>query len=210
MQGGESPVVVIICHDAHKAMLYREWLYTAITRASQKCILMFTPTALKTALNKQSIKGQSLKEKVASFNAIIGPANVSLPESTSTRNMIMLMDEKKYDTGGRFLPTSVKEGGLAKLIQKSKEREASVRVEIHVKYVYTFEGLREIEPESPEYADYVELDQKQLAAPTSREVVAISDPWTVYQAGRPSPLALPKPAPKPVNKLALKLGRIGK
>lgn len=86
MQGGESPVIIIICHDAHKQMMYREWLYTAITRASRKCILLYTPTALRTAINKQSIKGTTLAEKVAAFNALqtnngLGVAvKVRLPE----------------------------------------------------------------------------------------------------------------------------------
>jgi exodeoxyribonuclease V alpha subunit len=39
MQGGECPVVVVILHESHRAMLYREWLYTAVTRASEKCIV---------------------------------------------------------------------------------------------------------------------------------------------------------------------------
>lgn len=86
MQGGESPTIVIICHDAHKQMLYREWLYTAVTRASEKCILLYTPTALSTALNKQSIKGTTLKDKVHAFNLLqtdrgLGKAvNVILPD----------------------------------------------------------------------------------------------------------------------------------
>lgn len=86
MQGGESPCVVIILHDAHAAMHYREWLYTAITRASQMCILLYSPTALRKALLKQSIKGSTLKEKIAYFNSLntnngIGKAvNVTLPE----------------------------------------------------------------------------------------------------------------------------------
>ena len=70
MQGGESPVVVIILHDAHKSMHYREWLYTAITRASQKCILLYTDLALRTALTKQKIKGTTLKQKVEAFNRL--------------------------------------------------------------------------------------------------------------------------------------------
>lgn len=85
MQGGESPTIIIICHDAHKQMLYREWLYTAITRASDKCILLYTPLALRTALNKQNIKGTTLKQKIESFNLLqrdngLGAAiNVRLP-----------------------------------------------------------------------------------------------------------------------------------
>lgn len=70
MQGGESPVVIIILHDSHKAMHYREWLYTAITRASQKCILLYTDQALRTALAKQRITGSTLAQKVAAFNRL--------------------------------------------------------------------------------------------------------------------------------------------
>jgi ATP-dependent exoDNAse (exonuclease V) alpha subunit len=86
MQGGESPTIIIICHDAHKAMLFREWLYTAVTRASERVILLYTPTALRTALNKQNIKGKTLKEKVHSFmllqrdNGLGVSVNVKLPE----------------------------------------------------------------------------------------------------------------------------------
>lgn len=97
LQGGEAPVIIIILHDAHKAMLYREWLYTAITRASQKCILLYTPTALRTALNKQSIKGSSLTEKVAAFNRMQDPkgllgasVKVKLPSPASMRGDVVL------------------------------------------------------------------------------------------------------------------------
>lgn len=70
MQGGESPVVVIILHDTHRAMLNREWLYTAITRASQKCILCFNQEALRVAINKQRITGNTLAEKVKVFKEL--------------------------------------------------------------------------------------------------------------------------------------------
>lgn len=89
MQGGEAPTIIIICHDVHKQMLYREWLYTAITRASQRCILLYTPMALRTALIKQNIKGTTLAQKVESFNLLqkdngLGKAiNVRLPENES-------------------------------------------------------------------------------------------------------------------------------
>jgi ATP-dependent exoDNAse (exonuclease V) alpha subunit len=73
MQGGESPTIVIICHDAHKQMLNREWLYTAVTRASGTCILLYTQTALRTALSKQTIRGSTLKAKVECFNALADP-----------------------------------------------------------------------------------------------------------------------------------------
>jgi ATP-dependent exoDNAse (exonuclease V) alpha subunit len=72
MQGGECPVVVIILHESHRAMLYREWLYTAVTRASEKCILLYKEDALRTALNKQKMPGKTLKQKILSFNEAQG------------------------------------------------------------------------------------------------------------------------------------------
>lgn len=72
MQGGESPHVFTILHTAHKglALISREWLYTAWTRASEKSILLYTPFALRTALNRQKIQGSTLAEKVKSFQKI--------------------------------------------------------------------------------------------------------------------------------------------
>lgn len=94
MQGGEAPTILILAHDAHKAMMYREWLYTAITRASQKCILFYSPDALRAALNKQKIKGSTLREKVQMFirlsedTGMFGPAvTVNLPDAESMEGM---------------------------------------------------------------------------------------------------------------------------
>jgi ATP-dependent exoDNAse (exonuclease V) alpha subunit len=125
MQGGEAPVILIVVHSAHRMMLYREWLYTAVTRASEKCIILFSPDAMRSCLNKQKIVGSTLKEKVAAFNASQEGGlsrQPTLPISHSTGNR--LMDRKE---GDKFLPArlqskAVKEGGLAKLIAKSQER----------------------------------------------------------------------------------------
>lgn len=70
MQGGECPVVVIVLHTAHKAMHFREWLYTAVTRGSEKVIVLYTDLALRGVLNKQKIKGSTLAQKVESFMAL--------------------------------------------------------------------------------------------------------------------------------------------
>jgi hypothetical protein len=70
MQGGECPTVVIVVHSAHKSMLWREWLYTAITRASQRCIVLYTTDGLRGAINKQRIVGQTLQQKVMAFNQL--------------------------------------------------------------------------------------------------------------------------------------------
>lgn len=93
MQGGESPVVVIILHSVHKKMLNREWLYTAITRASDKCILLYNDLAVRTAINKQNIKGSTLKDKIRAFNGLVSkdrliPSNihVDLPGEQKDEN----------------------------------------------------------------------------------------------------------------------------
>jgi hypothetical protein len=135
MQGGEAPVVVVLCHDSHRAMLYREWLYTAVTRASEKCILLYKEDALRAALNKQKMPGKTLKEKVLSFNAAQNiqvevegemrnlARDVKLPESTSTRNRILERPDQAVVTPARLTTESELKGGLAKLIQKKKPQE---------------------------------------------------------------------------------------
>lgn len=128
MQGGEAPTIVIICHDAHKSMLYREWLYTAVTRASEKCILLYTETALRTALNKQSIKGSTLKEKVEAFLALIDPKGlmaggalkVQLPESENKGNRISDSKSLAVVQERHMVTQAEREGGLASLLQKKK------------------------------------------------------------------------------------------
>ena len=119
MQGGESPTIVIICHDAHKQMLYREWLYTAVTRASQKCILLYTGMALRSALNKQNIKGTTLAQKIESFNSLqrdngLGKAiHVELPEARalgeSTNATDMVLYEEKVPAEAEFVDSKSQE-----------------------------------------------------------------------------------------------------
>lgn len=70
MQGGESPLVMTICHNHHRAMLYREWLYTAQTRARERAILFYTDLGLSIALSKQRIKGKTMLEKVKAFQEL--------------------------------------------------------------------------------------------------------------------------------------------
>jgi ATP-dependent exoDNAse (exonuclease V) alpha subunit len=63
-QGSQFDTAIIICHPAAKAMLSREWLYTAITRASQRVIILGTDYAVRQAVAKQKIRGATLAEKV--------------------------------------------------------------------------------------------------------------------------------------------------
>ncbi len=52
-QGGEFPVVVLFLHDLHAPLLQRRVLYTAMTRAQQRCVIVGTQTALRYAVETQ-------------------------------------------------------------------------------------------------------------------------------------------------------------
>lgn len=92
MQGGECPVVFGIVHQANKRPLNREWYYTLVTRASEKCIVFMTRQGQGFALGKQNIKGSTLKAKIQTFVdlAKVGIAGASVrvripePKSLST------------------------------------------------------------------------------------------------------------------------------
>lgn len=148
MQGGECPVIVILLHEVHRAMLYREWLYTAVTRASEKCILLYKEDALRTALNKQKMKGSTLKQKVLSFAEQQGISEeglrmgkeVRLPVSHSTRNRILDREDVAVTTPARLTTDAERSGGLMSLLKKKQEKkegqapqagpEVTLRVEV--------------------------------------------------------------------------------
>jgi hypothetical protein len=146
MQGGESPTIVIILHDAHKSMLYREWFYTAVTRASEKCIVLYTKDALRTALAKQNIKGSTLKEKVESFNRLIDPKGimgaamkVRMPEATGTSLTVLDKPAVVQAAAAHMTTQAEREGGLAQLLAKSKARKVEPQGErvIHHHHFHT-------------------------------------------------------------------------
>lgn len=129
MQGGESPLVVVICHAAHRQMLNREWLYTAVTRASRKCVLFHTGQGLRIALNKQRIVGNTLAEKVKVFQqlmtrGITGAAvNVKLPKSESFGKALALPTQPTGEaltapTGESLVPS-----GFADMLARSRARK---------------------------------------------------------------------------------------
>jgi exodeoxyribonuclease V alpha subunit len=49
-QGGEFPCVVVFLHDLHAPLLQRTVLYTAMTRAKQRCVIVGTQAALRQAV----------------------------------------------------------------------------------------------------------------------------------------------------------------
>lgn len=70
-QGSEFDTIIIVCHSSNHRMLYREWLYTAMTRAAKRYVLMYDDRGLHMALKRQRITGANLREKAQAFNEII-------------------------------------------------------------------------------------------------------------------------------------------
>ena len=63
-------------------MLNREWLYTAVTRAKKRVLILTNPISrrgLQMAINVQRIRGNSLAEKAESFMELLDKKDTSLP-----------------------------------------------------------------------------------------------------------------------------------
>lgn len=79
MQGGECPTIAIAIHSANMRVLSREWLYTAVTRGSERVVLMCNDMGLSKALRTQKIKGKTIKEKIDVFVALEDQADTTKP-----------------------------------------------------------------------------------------------------------------------------------
>lgn len=71
-QGAEMPTAIIVIHHANKFHLNREGLYTAVTRAKERVIILYTQFGLRIALSKQRVSGRDLKEKIANYLTLMG------------------------------------------------------------------------------------------------------------------------------------------
>jgi hypothetical protein len=71
-QGAEMPTAIIVVHHASKFMLSRENLYTAVTRAKNRVIILYTQLGLRIALSKQKISGKTREDKIKSYQAMMG------------------------------------------------------------------------------------------------------------------------------------------
>jgi hypothetical protein len=79
-QGGEYPNVVILAHAVNLRMLSREWLYTAITRAQKRVILLCNHRGLTHAVNNQKIKGKTIAEKAQQFLKLQDATDTKMPD----------------------------------------------------------------------------------------------------------------------------------
>jgi hypothetical protein len=67
-QGSEYPSVIVALHDTNQTQLCRESLYTALTRAQNRLILLAQAHVMRKALRNQRIKGNTLQAKIEYFN----------------------------------------------------------------------------------------------------------------------------------------------
>lgn len=68
-QGSEWRKVIFVIHKNFKVLLFRELIYTAMTRAKEELVIVDMSNALSEAIKSQRIKGNSVKEKIEWFNS---------------------------------------------------------------------------------------------------------------------------------------------
>jgi ATP-dependent exoDNAse (exonuclease V) alpha subunit len=63
-QGSECRKVFVLTHYCHSAMLFRELIYTAVTRAAEELYIVMSPMMLATAADRPRIHGDTLQAKL--------------------------------------------------------------------------------------------------------------------------------------------------
>jgi len=66
-QGSEWRKVFLCIHQTHAAMVSRELLYTAVTRAREELYVICEPETFTNGINSQRVKGNTLEEKAEYF-----------------------------------------------------------------------------------------------------------------------------------------------
>jgi len=69
-QGSQMDTAIIVVHHLSKAMLSREWFYTAVTRAVKRVVLLYTDHGVRLALANQRIFGRTLAEKIKKYKEL--------------------------------------------------------------------------------------------------------------------------------------------
>ncbi len=69
-QGSQFETAIIVIHHSWKSQLCREWLYTAVTRAQKRVILLYTKHGVRLSLGKQKIFGSTLAQKIQKYKQL--------------------------------------------------------------------------------------------------------------------------------------------
>lgn len=67
-QGSEYRKVFILFHHTHAVMMFRELLYTAVTRAREELVIICEADSIQKCISNPRIKGNTIEEKAAFFN----------------------------------------------------------------------------------------------------------------------------------------------
>lgn len=170
MQGGECPLVFVIVHNGHKRPLNREWFYTAVTRASARCVVLYTRQGLGFALAKQNIKGVTLAQKVQTFvnltkKGIVGASvKVKLPQARSLSGELIVKSDMQKGIVREQTPPS----GAT---QQEQEQQPERPIQINIKNVNIIVN-RQPEPKQPETIDGGELVAEKPMSPLQRAIAA--------------------------------------
>lgn len=66
-QGSEYPRVILLTHHTHATMLFRELVYTGVTRAAKELLVICPPNLFVKGITSQRLPGKTVMEKVESF-----------------------------------------------------------------------------------------------------------------------------------------------
>lgn len=66
-QGSEWKRVFLVFHHSHSQMIFRELLYTAVTRARDQLYILCEPDTFTKGITSQRIKGHTIEDKLAYF-----------------------------------------------------------------------------------------------------------------------------------------------
>lgn len=87
-QGSEYRRVFFITHKSHATMLFRELVYTGITRAKEELVIICPASLFVQGITSQRLPGKSLVEKIAAFQRYLEISKVSETELPRGMNIL--------------------------------------------------------------------------------------------------------------------------
>lgn len=79
-QGSEYRRVFFVTHKSHATMLFRELVYTAITRAKEELVIICPDNLFVAGITSQRLPGKTLEEKIKAFQRYLETSKVSKTE----------------------------------------------------------------------------------------------------------------------------------
>lgn len=89
-QGSEYRRVFFVTHQAQSNMLFRELIYTAVTRAKEELVVICPPSLFVKGVNSQRLPGKNLEDKIAQFDRL---AQISKSASTEKPQGLHMFSE---------------------------------------------------------------------------------------------------------------------